>query len=130
MKVNPPRICLLFSSYGFREKNNTQIDFPFDLDLKDYVINPKLPDDWDTKAAEIPQVNYELFAVSNHFGSMTGGHYTAYAKNHFSQKWYNFNDSSVSEVTDESEIISDAAYVLFYRRKLENTDIQVETADL
>lgn len=26
-------------------------------------------------------VIYDLFAVSNHYGNMTGGHYTAYAKN-------------------------------------------------
>lgn len=25
---------------------------------------------------------YDLYAVSNHFGGMGGGHYTAYAKNY------------------------------------------------
>ena len=36
---------------------------------------------------------YDLFAVSNHYGGLGGGHYTAYAKNN--GKWYDFNDSSV-----------------------------------
>ena len=27
------------------------------------------------------QVNYDLYAVSNHFGSLNGGHYTASCKN-------------------------------------------------
>lgn len=48
---------------------------------------------------------------------MGGGHYTAYAKNPYTHKWYNFNDSSVNEVKDLKEIVSDAAYVLFYRKK-------------
>lgn len=35
-------------------------------------------------------------AVSNHYGGLGGGHYTAYAKNPFYDKWFEFNDSSVS----------------------------------
>jgi ubiquitin C-terminal hydrolase len=29
---------------------------------------------------------YDLYAISNHYGGLGGGHYTAYAKN--SSKWY------------------------------------------
>jgi hypothetical protein len=59
---------------------------------------------------------YELYAVSNHYGSLGGGHYTAYAKNHRENKWYKFDDSSVSSVQAES-VKTSAAYVLFYRLK-------------
>jgi len=41
-------------------------------------------------------VYYDLIGVSNHFGSLNGGHYTANCKNPESGKWYNYNDSSVS----------------------------------
>lgn len=58
--------------------------------------------------------NYELYAVSNHYGSLGGGHYTAYAKNE--EKWYSFNDSSVSGVGAE-KVKGSGAYILFYRRK-------------
>jgi ubiquitin carboxyl-terminal hydrolase 4/11/15 len=34
-----------------------------------------------------------LFAVSNHYGGMGGGHYTAYAKNPMFNTWFDFNDS-------------------------------------
>ena len=40
-------------------------------------------DDFDVKKyyrGNSPHTKYELFAVSNHFGSIGGGHYTAYAK--------------------------------------------------
>jgi ubiquitin carboxyl-terminal hydrolase 4/11/15 len=59
---------------------------------------------------------YELYAVSNHYGSLGGGHYTAYAKNHRENKWYKFDDSSASSVQAES-VKTSAAYVLFYRLK-------------
>ncbi len=43
---------------------------------------------------------YDLYAVSNHFGNVGYGHYTAYGKNPDNNKWYNFDDSSVSEVSN------------------------------
>lgn len=62
-------------------------------------------------------VLYDLYAVSNHFGSLNGGHYTATCLNHATDKWYYFNDSSVAPVDDNRMIISSAAYLLFYRRR-------------
>ena len=60
---------------------------------------------------------YDLYAVSNHFGSLNGGHYTATCLNQATGKWYYFNDSSVSPVDDNRMIISSAAYLLFYRQR-------------
>lgn len=62
---------------------------------------------------------YELYAVSNHYGSLGGGHYTAYAKNN--EKWYSFNDSSVSGV-DSGKVKGSGAYMLFYKRTWENDE--------
>ncbi|CAJ0955750.1 unnamed protein product [Ranitomeya imitator] len=45
-----------------------------------------------------------------------GGHYTAYAKNQETQQWYYFDDSSVSPAS-EDQIVTKAAYVLFYQRQ-------------
>ena len=57
---------------------------------------------------------YDLFAVSNHFGQLQAGHYTAQTLNN--GKWYQFNDHKVVQV-DESQIVSSAAYILFYQRR-------------
>jgi len=90
----------------WRERLDNLIDFPLDnFDLTDFVIGPKA----------VPPI-YDLFAVSNHFGSMAGGHYTAFARHRSDNKWYRYDDSTVTE-TSPSEIVSRAAYVLFYRRK-------------
>ena len=64
------------------------VDFPINgLDVKDYVK-------MDCKAEGVNTV-YDLYAVTNHFGSLNGGHYTAYGKNP-DGNWYDFNDSQVS----------------------------------
>ncbi|XP_078369197.1 ubiquitin carboxyl-terminal hydrolase 4-like [Oculina patagonica] len=96
-----------FSYNSFwRDKLDTLVSFPLrSLDMSDYVINK-----------EQPRPIYKLIAVSNHYGGMGGGHYTAYAKNCRDGRWYSFDDSSVSSV-DEDQIVSKAAYVLFYQRQ-------------
>lgn len=70
---------------------------------------------------------YDLYGVVNHFGSLNSGHYTANCFNEIHQKWFNFNDSSVSEVykgigqpsIDELKphIVKSSAYVLFYKKR-------------
>lgn len=59
---------------------------------------------------------YDLYGVSNHYGSLNGGHYTACVKNIVNGRWYNMNDSSCSEC-NASDVVSAAAYLLFYRRR-------------
>ncbi|KAH6565831.1 hypothetical protein BASA50_000052 [Batrachochytrium salamandrivorans] len=59
---------------------------------------------------------YDLYAVSNHFGGLGGGHYTAYVKNPLNDTWYDCNDSSVSPIHSE-KIITEAAYLLLYARR-------------
>ena len=41
---------------------------------------------------------YELFAILIHSGGALGGHYYAYIKSFEDGEWYDFNDSSVSEI--------------------------------
>ncbi|DBA04958.1 TPA: hypothetical protein N0F65_006960 [Lagenidium giganteum] len=43
---------------------------------------------------------YELSSILIHSGSALGGHYYAYIKSFETGKWYNFNDSNVSLVSD------------------------------
>uniref|UniRef100_A0AAY4DXB5 Ubiquitin carboxyl-terminal hydrolase n=1 Tax=Denticeps clupeoides TaxID=299321 RepID=A0AAY4DXB5_9TELE len=90
----------------WRDKLDTVVDFPIrDLSMSEFVCDPKAG----------PYV-YDLVAVSNHYGGMGGGHYTAYAKNKCDGKWYYFDDSSVSSAS-EDQIVTKAAYVLFYQRR-------------
>ena len=88
------------------QKNQVLITFPLDnLDLSNYVIGYN-------KNTFI----YELYGICNHSGSVYGGHYTSYVKN-ANGKWYHFNDTTVTEIAITESIISQKAYVLFYRKK-------------
>uniref|UniRef100_A0A7S0JT86 ubiquitinyl hydrolase 1 n=1 Tax=Cafeteria roenbergensis TaxID=33653 RepID=A0A7S0JT86_CAFRO len=81
---------------------------------------------------------YDLTGVVNHSGGLGSGHYTAYARlpaegagldrlcvNGLSRsgapawagRWAHFNDHSVRTDVDPAEIVSNRAYLLFYRRR-------------
>ncbi|KAG0459822.1 hypothetical protein HPP92_022950 [Vanilla planifolia] len=99
-------------SRSTKQKLETFVNFPvYDLDLTNYVAN---------RSRSQRQI-YELYALSNHYGSMASGHYTAHIKLFEENRWYNFDDSHVSPI-NEDDVKSAAAYVLFYRRvRTDNT---------
>lgn len=98
-----------FSSSGYRrDKLDILVDFPVEgLDLTERVIEQE-----DGK-----QEIYDLIAVDDHWGGLGGGHYTAFAKNFMDGEWYEFNDTSASKQKDTARIVTNAAYLLFYRRR-------------
>ncbi|XP_071919335.1 ubiquitin carboxyl-terminal hydrolase 9-like isoform X3 [Coffea arabica] len=94
-------------SRWLKNKLDTFVNFPTcNLDLSNYVKS--------NEASEGSHV-YELYAISNHYGGLGGGHYSAYCKLIDDNRWYHFDDAHVSPVS-EDEIKTSAAYVLFYRR--------------
>ncbi|KAM8994600.1 ubiquitin carboxyl-terminal hydrolase 4 isoform 3-T3 [Ara ararauna] len=106
-----PRILVVhlkrfsYSRY-WRDKLDTVVEFPVrGLNMSEFVCDPRAG-----------SYVYDLIAVSNHYGAMGVGHYTAYAKNKVNDKWYYFDDSSVS-MASEDQIVTKAAYVLFYQRR-------------
>ncbi|GAA5999783.1 putative ubiquitin-specific protease UBP12 [Rhodotorula paludigena] len=113
-----------FSSSRYsRDKLDDLVDFPLDgLDLSPFVmgdqVEQRLAEQMDNAPAitEPDSLTYDLYAVSNHFGGLGGGHYTAFAKNPDNGRWYDFDDSRVSEISPE-RVKSSAAYLLFYRRR-------------
>lgn len=66
---------------GGSQKITSFIDYPLEnLDLNDQVISRKKDKSVD--------YTYDLFAVSNHYGGLGGGHYTAFARNPILEEWY------------------------------------------
>jgi len=98
----------MYAQIAGQEKNDAFVDFPLEgLDMRPFAK---------TLANRSDPVYYDLIGVSNHFGSLSGGHYTASCKNPISGKWTYFNDSSVSNCS-QSQVVSPAAYLLWYRRR-------------
>ena len=86
------------------EKLKNIIDFPlYNFELKNYVLKKEDQD-----------IKYDLIGVINHYGSSgNGGHYIAICKKN--DKWFQFNDTDVSEF-DSTNLITENAYCLFYRK--------------
>uniref|UniRef100_A0A667ZY97 Ubiquitin carboxyl-terminal hydrolase n=1 Tax=Myripristis murdjan TaxID=586833 RepID=A0A667ZY97_9TELE len=96
----PPVLVVHLKRFSYsrymRDKLDSLVDFPLrDLDMSEFLINPNAG-----------PCRYDLIAVSNHYGGMGGGHYTAYAKNKDDDKWYNFDDSSVSPASEDQIVVS------------------------
>ena len=91
------------STFPFK-KNKTKVVFEDVLDIAQYT------------AKTSTSTMYDLYAVIVHKGhTCTSGHYTCYVKA-ANGKWFNMNDSFVSEVSF-SKVRKDEAYVLFYSKK-------------
>jgi len=125
-------------SNWYETQTSKSIEFPVEgLDMTPYVINKSSIQDYNITVDEFKDEGnnrldnimmeeskfdaskpllYDLYGVVNHYGSYMGGHYTAYCKN-VNEKWYEYNDSSVHQIQDPSSVITDAAYVLFYKRR-------------
>uniref|UniRef100_A0A6Q2Z392 Ubiquitin carboxyl-terminal hydrolase n=1 Tax=Esox lucius TaxID=8010 RepID=A0A6Q2Z392_ESOLU len=103
----PPIVLVHLKRFSYegrwKQKLQTTVDVPLEnLDLSQYVIGPRTS-----------LKRYNLFGVSNHYGGLDGGHYTAFCKNAVKQRWYKFDDHEVSEIST-SAVKSSAAYIFFY----------------
>ena len=82
-----------------RKKQNF-VDFPVEgLSLRGLILSDK------------PSASCSLCVVSNHFGTLSGGHYTSYCRPSRGNVWYNCDDRSVSRL--KTPVKTSAAY-LFY----------------
>ncbi|XP_063751623.1 uncharacterized protein LOC134872303 isoform X2 [Eleginops maclovinus] len=94
--------------------------FSFDYKLRCYVklhCNVDVP-----KILYIGTCKYDLYALVNHFGNLTGGHYTAHIKSFETDGWYHFNDDIVNLVqppffgAENDSLRSCTAYLLMYKK--------------
>uniref|UniRef100_A0A6S8PAR9 ubiquitinyl hydrolase 1 n=1 Tax=Amphora coffeiformis TaxID=265554 RepID=A0A6S8PAR9_9STRA len=100
-----------------RDKLETFVDFPVDnFDMSRHCGSTQQS----TFVNEHTPAIYDLFGVVNHYGRMGFGHYTAFCRewNELGEmsSWSLFDDSAVSSVVGNN-VVSPAAYVLFYRRR-------------
>jgi ubiquitin C-terminal hydrolase len=102
----PPILLVILKRFHFegiwRDKITAHVDFPIEgFDVCQHISGPK------------NRPAYNLFAISNHYGMLDGGHYTAYCRSPVTSKWYKYDDQEVSEMST-SNIKTSAAYMLFY----------------
>ncbi|XP_069835568.1 ubiquitin carboxyl-terminal hydrolase 33 [Dendropsophus ebraccatus] len=94
----------------FSTKIGTHVSFPLEgLDLQPFLA----------KDSPSQIVTYDLLSVICHHGTASSGHYIAYCRNNLNNLWYEFDDQSVTEVS-EATVQNAEAYVLFYRKSSED----------
>ena len=77
-KHHNTRNSIFGSIYGGDGKNTTLIEFPIkNLNLSHYIVGPNSNEGI-----------YDLIGITNHYGGISFGHYTAYCLNNGS--WYEF----------------------------------------
>lgn len=112
----------------WREKIRTKVVFPLtSLNMSEFMSDHVGP----TEVSDGSRRNrnlYDLYAVANHMGGMSAGHYTAYVNCGLDSsesvfgasvsdgQWTLCDDEFVEEVPAD-RVVSDSAYVLFYRRR-------------
>lgn len=118
----PPVLMIHLKRFSFKgpftDKIESFVDFPMKgLDLTSYMpytdanLETKLPPN--DARAQIPPFKYDLYAVTNHFGSLSSGHYTAFISSRGG--WMYCDDSRVTQV-DPKEVVGKPAYILYYKR--------------
>ncbi|KAF3837147.1 hypothetical protein F7725_004611 [Dissostichus mawsoni] len=107
--------------------------FSFDYKLRCYVklqCNVDVP-----KSLFIGKCKYDLYALVNHFGNLTGGHYTAHIKSIETDTWYHFNDNIVNMVqpplfgASNDSLRSCTAYLLMYKKVRRHPEQNYESED-
>tara|TARA_B110000091_G_C13801579_1_gene470498 strand:- start:277 stop:1305 length:1029 start_codon:yes stop_codon:yes gene_type:complete len=89
-----------------KRKRQDLVDFPLtDLNLSKYVCGYRAK-----------RCIYDLYAVCNHSGGITGGHYTSYVKTR-DDEWVHYNDTQVEHNISTHRIVSPKSYCLFYRKQ-------------
>lgn len=109
----PEKLIIHFKRFkyisGRSVKLNNLVQFP-----KDNVYFHEISDVNKNGVNKLP---YELYGVVHHMGGTDGGHYIATTRNPLNGVWYKFDDSNVTEINDDSFIISRSSYILFYQKK-------------
>ena len=100
----PPILILHLNRFEYNissRKKQNYVDFPLrQLSLGEHVLS----------GANL--TSYDLCAVSNHHGTMNGGHYTSYCKPPQGDVWYQCDDKTVTRL--RTPVKTSTAYLLFY----------------
>lgn len=115
LSIHLKRFCF---RHGMMKKIDSLVKFPIkDLNMSGLMLNSKKKAGFSVKNSESNYL-YDLFAVVNHLGTISTGHYTTYCLNE-DEKWLFFDDERAFLLNKdiEEEIISNRAYMLFYKRK-------------
>ena len=131
----PDLLIIHLKRFSFKNSKFMKIShlvkFPLNgLDLSFMMLNSKKKMGNTIKTTRENNL-YDLYAVVNHTGGISGGHYTSFCRID-DGKWLYFDDDKVFQVTGEpdEEIVTKKAYILFYKRQRFRSSNVVKTMSL
>ena len=106
----PPILIVHLKRFLFkgpwRDKLNSSVDLPLrDLDFTRYIPPAIVERQRKRDNAASVTFSYDLYAISNHYGGLNGGHYTANVRNGYKGVWNVFDDSRVSVIDDHNIVV-------------------------
>lgn len=110
----PPVLIIHLKRFCQTKVSNSKLTYPVEFPLVDLNVKRFLSTTSEHDDREYGL--YDLYAVCNHRGTMSNGHYTAYCQNPITGKWFCYDDHLVSEI-DPSRVCTPDAYILFYKRR-------------
>ncbi|KAK9524827.1 hypothetical protein VZT92_017193 [Zoarces viviparus] len=114
MTQSPEILTLLLKTFSFDYKRRCYVKLHCNVDVPETL--------------HMESCKYDLYALVNHFGNLTGGHYTAQIKSFETHTWYHFNDDVVNRVipplfgAGNNPLRSRTAYLLMYRKVSRHTE--------
>ncbi|KAG5679922.1 hypothetical protein PVAND_009458 [Polypedilum vanderplanki] len=107
----PEMLCVHLKRFrhdlSYSSKISSPVIFPLTgLDMRQYLHK-----DCKSKIS-----TYDLTAVICHHGTVGSGHYICYAKHHPTERWFEYDDQTVTQVSAET-VQNCEAYVLFYQKQ-------------
>ncbi|CAJ1086150.1 ubiquitin carboxyl-terminal hydrolase 47-like [Xyrichtys novacula] len=105
---NPEILTLLLKRFSFDSKHKRYFKLDCEVEVPETL--------------HMTNCNYDLYALVDHNGDLTEGHYTARIKSFETQGWYHFNDRIVKSVRhalfgmEGERLKSRRAYLLMYRK--------------
>ncbi|XP_008304293.1 ubiquitin carboxyl-terminal hydrolase 35-like, partial [Stegastes partitus] len=88
MKHHPEVLILLLKRFDFSYRHMSYVKINCDVDVPSVIQIPE-------------RQTYELYAFVDHYGDLRSGHYSATIKDEGEDRWYKFNDTSVTLCHDQ-----------------------------
>ncbi|XP_028285285.1 ubiquitin carboxyl-terminal hydrolase 47-like [Parambassis ranga] len=113
METSPPILTLLLKRFDFDYTTMSHVKSDCCVEVPPTI--------------NTPQKKYELYAMVNHMGSISGGHYTATVLSREDRAWYECDDAHVTKAEEQpftktSTHRSRTAYLLMYRASESDRD--------
>ncbi|XP_026286437.1 uncharacterized protein LOC113212074 isoform X1 [Frankliniella occidentalis] len=106
----PDFLIVYLKRFVFHNGMSTKLDNKVTYPLNGLLVNAP------SSNHQVSPHIYNLYACVCHYGGVSAGHYTAYAKHPVSSDWHNFNDDTVNHQKPQEEDYSNA-YILFYQKQ-------------